>query len=97
MAIDYDIGSLLDIHLLTVRVLQMHAGVMVIDGNRIRFRVDDWRSMLALKYLRLRIREIMTQAFRNPGRQLSDQQQIWFDIWQRAFAHRAAYEKRIVQ
>ena len=71
----------------------MYAGVIVIDGNRIRFRVDDWRSMLVIKYLRLKIREIMTQAFRSPGRQLSNEQQAWFDIWQRAFTHKAL-EKR---
>ncbi len=73
----------------------MYAGVIVIDGNRIRFHVDDWRSMLALKHLRLKIREIMAQAFRNPGRWLNHEQGAWFDIWQQAFAHKATNKKAV--
>jgi len=73
----------------------MFAGVIIIDGNRIRFHVDDWRSMLALKHLRLKMREIMTQAFRNPGRWLSYEQGAWFDIWQQAFAHKATNKKTV--
>ncbi|MCJ1397878.1 hypothetical protein MMC11_001074 [Xylographa trunciseda] len=65
---------------------KMYSGVIVIDGNRLRFSLDNWKVMLALKTLRTRLREIMSQAFRSPGRPLSHEQQIWFDIWQRIFA-----------
>lgn len=71
----------------------MYAGVIVIDGNRIRFRLEDWRSMLALKYLRVKMKEIMSQAFRNPGRLLTPEQKAWFDIWARAFEHKAMNKK----
>ncbi|MCJ1434770.1 hypothetical protein MMC27_004140 [Xylographa pallens] len=64
---------------------KMYSGVIVIDGNRLRFSLDSWKVMLALKTLRTRLREIMTQAFRSPGRPLSREQQLWFDIWQRIF------------
>ena len=64
----------------------MYSGVIVIDGNRLRFSLDSWKVMLALRTLRTRLREIMTQAFRSPGRPLSREQQLWFDIWQRIFA-----------
>ncbi|MCJ1285704.1 hypothetical protein MMC26_005045 [Xylographa opegraphella] len=65
---------------------KMYSGVIVIDGNRLRFSLDSWKVMLALKTLRTRLREIMTQAFRSPGRALSREQQLWFDVWQRIFA-----------
>ena len=64
------------------------SGVIVIDGHRVRFCVDDWKSMFALKYLRLNIRQIMAQAFRSPGLELTAQQQAWFDVWQRVFSQR---------
>ena len=64
----------------------MYAGVIVIDGNRLRFAVSDWKVMLALKMLRIRLREIIAQSFRVPSRPLSLQQQVWFDIWQRMFS-----------
>ena len=59
---------------------QMYSGVIVIDGNRLRFSVSDWKAMLALKMLRLRLREVMHQSFRNPGQRLNAQQQVWLDI-----------------
>ena len=67
----------------------MYSGVIVIDGNRLRFALDSWKVMLALKTLRLRLREMMAQAFRYPGRALSREQQVWFDIWQRIFTQDA--------
>lgn len=65
---------------------KMYSGVIIIDGNRLRFSVSDWKIMLAIKTLRLRIREIMAQFYRSPGKPLSSQQQDWFDIWQRMFS-----------
>lgn len=64
----------------------MYAGVVIIDGNRIRFSLNDWKVMLALKTLRLRVKEIMSRSFRNPGKPLSPHQQKWFDVWQRIFS-----------
>lgn len=65
---------------------KMYAGVIVLDGNRIRFAVDEWKTFLALRALRTHLRQIMTQAFRSPGRGLSTQQQAWLDVWQKIFA-----------
>ena len=42
--------------------------------------------MLAIKTLRLRIREIMAQFYRSPGKPLSPQQQEWYDVWQKMFS-----------
>ena len=64
---------------------QMYAGVISIDSNRIRFSARDWKSMLALKTLSGRLREILTGRFRNPQRMLSHREQQWMDIWQQVF------------
>ena len=61
---------------------KMYAGVMILDGNRIRFSVDDWKTLIAIKILRTQIRHIIDQSFRYPGRSLSQAQLSWLDIWQ---------------
>lgn len=70
---------------MTTARFQMYAGVIVIDGNRIRFAVDSWKIMLAIKTLRTQIRQIMFQAFRRPEQQFSPQQRAWLEIWQKIF------------
>ncbi|MCJ1466553.1 hypothetical protein MMC07_005173 [Pseudocyphellaria aurata] len=69
---------------------KMYAGVIIIDGNRIRFSVDSWRAMLAIKSLRAHLRQIMTQSFRRPGRELSSDQRAWLDIWGKLFSQDAS-------
>ena len=67
------------------RSWQMYAGVVILDGNRIRLCVSDWKVLLAIKTLRARLREIMTRSFRNPGKALSTQHLRWLDLWQNIF------------
>ena len=62
-----------------------YAGVVVIDGNRVRFAVPDWTGMLVLKNLRRAIREIVAQGIKSPGKQLSETQEAWFEVWQAIF------------
>jgi len=64
---------------------KMYSGVIVIDGNRIRFSLDDWRTILIIRALRTQIRQVMAQSFRNPGRPVSRQQQEWLSIWGKIF------------
>lgn len=64
----------------------MYAGVFILDGNRARFGVPDWKTALALKVLRARLRDMLMRSFRAPGRLLSTQQEKWFNIWQRIFS-----------
>ena len=66
----------------------MYSGLIIIDGNRIRFSVDDWKVMLAIKMLRHTLRQITAQSFRDPGHQLSPQQQTWFNIWVKMFEYK---------
>lgn len=63
-----------------------YSGVIVIDGNRIRFSLDDWKTFAAIRALRTQIRRIMSQSFRNPGRAISPQQQEWLTIWEKMFS-----------
>ncbi|TVY52452.1 ATP-dependent RNA helicase DHX29 [Lachnellula cervina] len=64
----------------------MYAGVFILDGNRARFAVSDWKTMLAIKTLRARLRDIMTRLFKNPGKALTAQQQKWMEVWQKIFS-----------
>lgn len=64
----------------------MYAGVFIIDGNRARFAVSDWKTMLVIKTLRARLRDIMTRSFKTPGKPLTTQQQKWMDVWQKVFS-----------
>ncbi|KAI0006861.1 P-loop containing nucleoside triphosphate hydrolase protein [Xylariaceae sp. FL0662B] len=65
--------------------IDMYAGVVILDGNRARFSAPDWKSLLAIKVLRARLRDILTRSFKMPGKLLTAQQEKWLDIWQRIF------------
>ncbi|KAK1141455.1 hypothetical protein N8T08_008995 [Aspergillus melleus] len=65
---------------------KMYSGVISIDANRIRFSVRDWKSMLALKVLSARIRDILSGTFRDPQKKLSYKQQQWIEIWDQIFS-----------
>lgn len=73
----------------------MYSGVIIIDGNRIRFSADSWKVMLAIKVLRAQIRQIVAQSIRKPGWPLSHIQQAWMRIWQIIFSHEARDMKGI--
>ncbi|KAF7894835.1 hypothetical protein EAF00_006649 [Botryotinia globosa] len=64
----------------------MYAGVFILDGNRARFAVSDWKTMLAIKTMRARLRDILTKSFKTPGKALTAQQQKWLDLWQKIFS-----------
>ncbi|KAJ4267442.1 hypothetical protein NW762_003549 [Fusarium torreyae] len=63
----------------------MYSGVIVLDANRGRFVVPDWKTMLVMKVLRTRIRELLTRSFKQPGKLPTAQQEKWLDVWQRIF------------
>jgi len=64
----------------------MYAGVFILDGNRARFAVSDWKTMLVIKTLRSKLRDILTRSFKSPGKQLTGQQQKWLEVWQKIFS-----------
>jgi len=63
----------------------MYAGVLVLDGNRARFAVSDWKTMLVMKVLRARMRDLMTRSFKSPGKLATAQHERWLEVWQRIF------------
>ena len=63
----------------------MYAGVVVLDGNRLRFKLEEWKTLLAIKALRTRLREIMVKGWKSPGKPLSERQKKWLEIWRRCF------------
>ncbi|ODA83124.1 hypothetical protein RJ55_01633 [Drechmeria coniospora] len=65
---------------------EMFSGVIVLDGNRGRFALPDWKSMLVVKVLRTRLRDLLARSFRLPGKLPTAQHQKWLDVWQRLFA-----------
>jgi ATP-dependent RNA helicase DHX29 len=68
----------------------MFSGIAILDGNRARLALPDWKTTLALKLLRQRMRELLARAFRDPGKTPTPQHEKWMDCWQRVFA--AAWE-----
>lgn len=64
----------------------MYAGVIVLDGNRVRLSVPDWKAALAIKALRARLWELLGRSFKNPGRLQTAQHERWLDAWQRIFS-----------
>lgn len=64
---------------------QMYSGVLVLDGNRARFAIPDWKTMLVVKVLRSRLREMLTRSFKNPGKLPTAQHEKWLEVWQRIF------------
>ncbi|KAL7274738.1 hypothetical protein RUND412_002346 [Rhizina undulata] len=67
---------------------KMYSGVVILDGNRIRFTFPDWKSMVAMKILRARLREITDRIFKSPGKQLSEAQKKWVGIFEVLFRKR---------
>ncbi|KAJ9659690.1 hypothetical protein H2201_007282 [Coniosporium apollinis] len=63
----------------------LYAGVITLDGNRLRFSVRDWKTMIALKMLRARTKEIVSVAFKSPGKPLSRRLERWMEILRKVF------------
>nr|POE93609.1 putative helicase c15c4.05 [Quercus suber] len=61
-------------------VLNMYAGVVVIDGNRLRYKVRDWKTMFVLKILRIKLKDVLARLFKQPGRQLQGKHKVWQEI-----------------
>ena len=63
----------------------LYSGVLILDGNRARFAASDWKTMLVMKVLRARLREMLTRSFKNPGKLPTAQHERWLEVWQRIF------------
>ncbi|KAF6786596.1 helicase associated domain-containing protein [Colletotrichum sojae] len=72
----------------------MFAGVLVLDGNRCRFALPDWKTMLVIKVLRARLRDLLTRSFKQPGKLPTAQHERWLAIWQKIFSQEGNNENR---
>ncbi|KAH0292496.1 ATP-dependent RNA helicase A, partial [Aureobasidium sp. EXF-3399] len=64
----------------------LYAGVVVIDGNRLRFKVASWRTAFAVKVLRSKVKEFLAREFRQPGRSVvSERQRAWMRLFGQVF------------
>lgn len=43
----------------------LFAGVIVIDGNRLRYKVKDWKTMVVLRTLRMKFKQILGRLFKH--------------------------------
>ncbi|KAH7354575.1 P-loop containing nucleoside triphosphate hydrolase protein [Pyrenochaeta sp. MPI-SDFR-AT-0127] len=75
--------------------VKLHAGVISLPGNVLRFVVQDWRAAVALKVLRRRVKEILANRWRNPVRQLSEREKEWLDLFLKVFVDRFEKDQRI--
>jgi len=60
---------------------KLHAGVVTIDGNRLRFRVDEWKSALVLKWLRRAMEDIVEGRLRDPRKELGPRLRKWMEVF----------------
>lgn len=64
---------------------RLHAGVISLNNNSLRFAVKDWKTMIALKALRNRVRDIVNAAWKNPGKPLGIREEKWMRLFVRVF------------
>jgi ATP-dependent RNA helicase DHX29 len=74
---------------------KLHAGVISLPGNVLRFAVKDWRAAVALKVLRKRVKEILAGCWKSPGRGLNGREKEWMGMFFRIFEERFRKEERI--
>jgi ATP-dependent RNA helicase DHX29 len=63
----------------------MFSGVIIVDGNRLRYKVKDSKTMIALKTLRTKLRELLARSFRAPGKDLTGKHAMWMDVLMKMF------------
>ena len=72
-------------------IFDLYAGVVSIDGLRMRYKVRDWRTMIVLKTLRARLKEVLARSFRQPGKELVGKQKAWMEVLERILGHRGKH------
>ncbi|KAI7375630.1 hypothetical protein KC328_g15322, partial [Hortaea werneckii] len=63
----------------------MYAGTIIIDGNRLRYKVRDWKTMIVLKILRAKLKEVLARMFRQPGKELTGKHHMWMEVLEKMF------------
>ena len=74
---------------------KLHAGVVSLPGNTVRFAVREWRAAVALKVLRRRIKEILAACWKKPARCLSEREKEWWGLLLKMFDERFQKDERV--
>jgi ATP-dependent RNA helicase DHX29 len=72
---------------------KLHAGVVTIDGNRLRFKVDEWKLAVALKTMRARMEEVVEMRLKEPGKDVSGRLKRWIDLFEKICGRDGLSEK----
>lgn len=62
---------------------KLHAGVVTIDGNRLRFSVNDWKTAVGLKALRERLEEVVEMKLARSKKGGSEKARKWMEIFEK--------------
>jgi len=85
---NYNANSLTPVHplalLLLVGEASFHpiANVVSVDGARLRFVIEGWKTAVVLKYLRLRLRAVVEKKWKKADWVLSKSLRRWWDAWE---------------
>lgn len=85
---NYNASSTTAVHELPLVLLsgeadcKLYAGVITIDGNRLKFAMRDWKTAVALKVLRERMEEIVEVSLAKPGEGLSARLTRWMHFFE---------------
>lgn len=69
---------------------RMFAGVVVVDGNRLRYSVKEWKMLLAVKTLRQKLKDIVTSKLRSPSKPIGKRLERWMEVLYNIFDARVA-------
>ncbi|PNS15386.1 ATP-dependent RNA helicase DHX36 [Sphaceloma murrayae] len=62
-----------------------YAGVIIVDGNRLKYKVKEWWEMVMIKAIRSNVRSILNKGWKKPGRELSKRERQWWDLFLKIF------------
>ncbi|KAF2402338.1 ATP-dependent RNA helicase A [Trichodelitschia bisporula] len=66
---------------------KVYAGLVVIDGNRMRWKIDGWKGTIALKVFRKKMEEIVEKKLKAPTKDLSPGLKRWMAMFEQVCAN----------
>lgn len=74
---------------------KLHAGLVSLDSNRLKFKVKDWKTTYVLKMLRTRLTELVEHRIKYPERAVSPELMWWKAMFEKICAtHEKDAEKK---
>ena len=60
---------------------KFYAGVLVLDGGKVKLSVRQCRELMAIKILRERVDKVLMKCYAAPGREVAVEDRRWLDFW----------------